>query len=397
MRLLGLTNHYPPLGYGYGAICRDVMRSLGDRGHEVAVLAADEPSPGSHRDGAIEVRRELDHVPAAWRRPVAGLRAEARNQAAVRRALSEGVDAAVVWHMRGICKGALTLLHDAGVPVVYMLGDLWVVYERPGPPLAWSAWQALDRVPPYRGLRHAAGRVAGLGRVRLDAPPIAQEGVVCFASAWLERRYAGLGFRPRTWHVVHNGVPLDGLLGAAPKAADGPLGAAFVGRVDATKGADTAVRAVAAVPGMRLEVAGSGADEAELKALAARLGAADRIRFHGLLERDAALDVLRRADIFVMPGRIEEAFGLVYVEAMAAGAAVVGSALGGAAEICHDGENALVVGPDDDDALTAALRRLDDDRELTRRLAAAGRETAAGYSLTAMMDRLETLIAAAAS
>src|SRR4051794_20500053 len=153
MRLLGLTSFYPPLGYGYGAICRDVMEGLAARDHQAVVLCAG----GGPSDGRVEIRRGLGHVPAAWRRPLAGLRAEAASQRLVRAALSDGVDAALVWHMRGIGKGSLRLLHEAGLPVLYMLGDLWVIYERPGPPVAWRLWPALDRIAPYRALRGLAG------------------------------------------------------------------------------------------------------------------------------------------------------------------------------------------------------------------------------------------------
>src|SRR4051812_18376500 len=220
-------NFYPPLGYGYGAICRDVMEALAERGHRSVVLCAD----GGPSTGRVELRRGLGHVPAAWRKPRAGLHAEAASQRLVRAALAEGVDAALVWHMRGIGKGALSLLHRAGIPVLYMLGDLWVIYERPGPPLTWRLWPALDHRGPYAGLRRAAGRVAGLGRVDLTAPPIEREGIVCFVSQWLRDRYAEVGFPPRHAHVVPNGIRLEDFTG--PRAAsNGDLSVLFAGRLD---------------------------------------------------------------------------------------------------------------------------------------------------------------------
>src|SRR4051794_16636208 len=136
------------------------MEELAGRGHEATVLCA-----AGGAGTAVDVRTGLAHVPAAWRRPVAGWRGEARSQRLVRAALGEGADATLVFHMRGIGKGSLTLLHAAGVPVLYLVGDRWIVYERPGPPAAWPLWPALDRLAPYRALRNAAGAVAGLGRV----------------------------------------------------------------------------------------------------------------------------------------------------------------------------------------------------------------------------------------
>jgi glycosyltransferase involved in cell wall biosynthesis len=377
MRILGLTNFLPPLHYGYGAICADAMAELAARGHAVQVLVADggEGLP-------FPVRPHLAHVPAAWRRPVAGLRAQAVSERAVRAALRGGVDVAIAWHMRGIPKGTLTLLHAAGVPVIYMLGDLWVVYERPGPPAWWRGWQTADRNAAFRAVRGAAGRAAGLGRLRLDPPPIGEQGVCAFTSSWLRERYADAGFRPASAHVVPNGIRLEGRDGG-PRAplAQRDLQVLFAGRADHTKGADVAVAAIARVPGAHLTLAGAGPYAA---------GGA-RVTALGLVSRERVAELMRTADVFVMPGRIEEAFGLVYLEAMAAGAAVVGTATGGAAELVQDEVNGLVVRAGDVAVVAAAIARLRDDAALRERLVAAGRTMAESYSLQRMVDALEAL------
>lgn len=398
MRLLALTNFYPPLGYGYGAISRDAMAALAARGHDVTTLAAGgSQEQAGHR---VRLRTELAHVPAAWRRPVVGLRGELRNQRLVRELLVEGVDAALAWHMRGIGKGALTLLHDAGVPVLYMLGDLWVVYERPGPPAMWRFWQAADRSPAYRRLRAASGRAGGLGRLRLDPPPIAKEGIVCFASEWLRQRYRSVGFEPCRAHVVPNGLPAEAFAEGERPPLDGrDFEIAFAGRLDETKGADVAIRALARVPGARLSLAGDAtrSDLDALHSLVDELHLGERVEFLGLRSRGEVLELMRRADVFAMPGRIEEAFGLVYVEAMAAGAVPVGTGLGAAAEICRDGENCLLVPPGDHLALAAALRRLSDDRALREQLRSVGLTIARSYSLEATLQSVEALIERALS
>jgi glycosyltransferase involved in cell wall biosynthesis len=385
MRILGLTNLYPPLGYGYGAICRDVMRGLAARGHNVSVLCA----AGGEDETQIAVERSLGHAPGAWRRPVSGLRAERATQAAVRAALADGVDAALAWHMRGIGKGALTLLHRAGVPVVYPLGDLWVVYERPGPPVAWRAWSALDDNRAYRALRAGAGRLAGaVTGLELRPPPIAVEGRCAFASEWLRHRYAEAGFMPAHGEVVPNGVDLT-LFPSTPPPR-GAQRALFVGRVDATKGADVAIEAAAQIPGLRLAlIGGAGSEVAEQ---VAALGVGDRVELLGELPRGDLIVRMADYDLLLMPGRIDEGFGLVYLEAMAAGLAVVGTAAGGAAELCTHEVNALVVAPEVG-AVAAAVRRLQNDDALRKRLVAAGRATAERYSLSATVEGLEALTA----
>ncbi len=385
MRILGLTNFYPPLGYGYGAICRDVMRGLARRGHDVRVLCAeggdDEPDLVAHG---------LEHVPGAWRRPVSGLRAERTSQQAVAREIAGGVDAAIAWHMRGIGKGSLTLLHRAGIPVVYALGDLWVVYERPGPPAAWPVWSALDGSHAYRGARNAAGRAAGaITRTELRPPPVAAEGRCAFASDWLRRRYAEAGFAPAHGRVIPNGIDLAPFTGVPAHGT--AARALFVGRVDASKGADIVLDAAAAVPGLTLTMVGGAA--AEISQQVDRLGIADRVRLLGEQPRETVLRLMADHDVFLMPGRIDEGFGLVYLEAMAAGLAVVGTATGGAAEFCKDGANALVVGPRPAE-VSAAIRRLQDDEPLRQRLVTEGRRTAERYSLSTTVDGFEALLSA---
>jgi glycosyltransferase involved in cell wall biosynthesis len=377
MRILGLTNFLAPLNYGYGAICADAMGELAARGHHVEMLVA-----GGGDTTPFPVHRDLLHVPAAWRRPLAGLRAAAAGERAVRAALCSGPDVAIAWHMRGIPKSTLALLHAARVPVVYMLGDLWVVYERPGPPAAWRAWQAADRVAAYRVLRAAAGRVAGLGRARLQAPPSAEQGICAFTSRWLQQRYLQEGFRPAQPHLVPNGIRLEGRDGGPRPPLEGrDMRMLFAGRADTTKGADVAVAAIARLHRAHLTIAGDGPYAV----------GGEHVSALGLVERARVAELMRATDVFVMPGRIEEAFGLVYLEAMAAGAVVVGTALGGAAELVRDGVNGLVVAPDDVEALAAAVARVRDDATLRARLSDGGRATAAGYSLARMTDALEAL------
>lgn len=371
-----------PLHYGYGAICADAMGGLAARGHNVEMLAADggEGLP-------FRVHRTLAHVPAAWRRPIRGIRAQIASEHAVREALQADVDVAIAWHMRGIPKGALTRLHAAGVPVIYMLGDLWVVYERPGPPAWWRGWQAADRSAAYRTARAMAGRAAGCGRLRFDPPPIAEQGICAFASRWLQQYYAREGFRPAHAHLVPNGIRLEGRSGRPrPPLPGRDLRVLFAGRADATKGADVAVAAIARVPGTHLTIAGGGRWAVS----------SERVTALGMVSREHVAQLMRDTDVFVMPGRIDEAFGLVYLEAMAAGAVVVGTATGGAAEFVHDGVNGLVV-PPKTSAVVEAIARLRDDDSLRAGLSQAGVATAAIYSLDRMVDTLEDLATSARS
>ena len=397
LRVLGMTNFYPPAAAGgYGEICADVMRALAARGHDVTMLITAEsarrgaPAP----DEPVDVRPELDYVLAAWRHPRRGLRAVVRDQQAVKAAIARGVDVALVWHMRGVMKTSLRLLHEAQIPVLYMLHDRWVLYERPGPWLA--PWSRIDRLG-LGAARERAGSAAP-GKLELRAPPIERDGIVCFVSEWLRREYARLGWRPRTWYVVPGGVDAARFRSArAQPPAHPPERLLFSGRIHPTKGLDVAVRALALAPSaLKLSVAGP-VDEPEhlarVRALAGELGVADRIEWLGALPRSSVVAELGRHDVVVHPSTGVEAGILGVAEALAAGALLVTSAPGAPRDYVRHGENALVFPPGDARALAHHLERLCGDPALARTLRTGGERTAAALSLDAVLDRVEAILA----
>ncbi|MBV9657771.1 MAG: glycosyltransferase family 4 protein [Verrucomicrobia bacterium] len=130
----------------------------------------------------------------------------------------------------------------------------------------------------------------------------------------------------------------------------------------------------------------------ELRALATRLGIADRVRFLG--QRDDVPRLLAAADIFCQPNTGPEPFGIVFVEALYAGLPVVTAAHGGALEIL-DATCARLVPPADADALAAALRDLIEQPNLRAKLGAAGPAHAdALCSPARVLPRLCELLAA---
>ncbi|WP_299539336.1 glycosyltransferase [uncultured Streptomyces sp.] len=140
---------------------------------------------------------------------------------------------------------------------------------------------------------------------------------------------------------------------------DGAFVAGGVGRLVPGKRFDLLVRAVAALPGVRLVLAGDGPERAALTALAARLGAGDRITLLGELADGGpgpdVPDLLGAVDVFVSPSR-EESFGLAVLEALAAGLPVLYRACPAIEDLpAAFAPHAVRVG-DDAASLTAALR-----------------------------------------
>lgn len=117
---------------------------------------------------------------------------------------------------------------------------------------------------------------------------------------------------------------------------------------------------------------------ANLERLVAETGLTERVSFTG--ERDDVPVVLRASDVVLVPSW-EEPFGRTVVEGMALGVPVVATAVGGPAEIIEHGRTGLLVEPHDPQALADAIRQLLDDGALAQRIAAAGRERAAEFSL----------------
>lgn len=102
-----------------------------------------------------------------------------------------------------------------------------------------------------------------------------------------------------------------------------------------------------------------------------------------------AIEALRRSLFTVAPSLWPEPFGIVALEAAAAGKPVVASDIGGLRDIVADGETGLLVTPDDRDALAGAMRRLIDDGELRGRFGEAARARAESFSAAAIVPRFE--------
>jgi len=100
-------------------------------------------------------------------------------------------------------------------------------------------------------------------------------------------------------------------------------------------------------------------------------------------------------ELFVLPSR-HEPFGIVNMEAMASGKAIVATSVGGVPEIVRDGENGMLVPPDDPQALADAINRLLDDDPLRRRLGQAGRARAWNFAWSTITDQYLAVYEAAA-
>jgi glycosyltransferase involved in cell wall biosynthesis len=155
-----------------------------------------------------------------------------------------------------------------------------------------------------------------------------------------------------------------------------------IGRLADKKGVDVLVDALVRVPEVRVEIIGDGPDRQALEDRARRLGVADRVRFLGRQPKTAVLQALGRAEAVAIPSKVGaggdmEGTPVVLCEAMAAGAPVVASDLGGLGECIVDGKTGLLVPPGDVDGLAAALQKMTSGAVDLEALGAAAAEEAA--------------------
>ena len=233
-------------------------------------------------------------------------------------------------------------------PVTLRLGRTRLLWR-----IAPAARRLLARRAWVRGVRGAAGLVANsTNTARL-----------------VRRTFPGL---TRDVHVIPPGVG-DGLFQEpAPRRADGTLRLLTVSRLTraaARKNVDGVLQALALLddPGVRYTVVGDGDDRPRLEALARSLGVADRVAFTGEVEEGALRRAYRDADLFVLAPIATrddvEGFGIVYLEANAAGVPVLASRAGGAVDAVEDGVNGLLLGESSPGAIAAGVRRFVAERD----------------------------------
>jgi glycosyltransferase involved in cell wall biosynthesis len=191
--------------------------------------------------------------------------------------------------------------------------------------------------------------------------------------------------------TIYNGVDTGVFAPGAPNGpgaalrssldlADGQLLVVLVGSEWARKGLEPAIRALAGAPRWSLAVAGEGDREA-FQALADQLGVAERIRWLGV-RADIQL-VYQAADAFVFPTSYET-FSLVTFEAAATGLPILATPVSGVRELIEDGRNGFLI-TREPAIIAERLNRLAEDPQLRRRLGAAARKSALGYSWERMV------------
>lgn len=247
-----------------------------------------------------------------------------------------------------------------------------------GTPVVGTFHAAADELAWYRLLSPVLRAIASRITVRA---------AVSGAARALAEKYFG-----GEYVILPNGIEPAEFAGVDPyPRAAGEFVLLFVGRLEPRKGCEILLEAWprirSEVPGATLWIAGDG-PEGDLLRERARSAGLESVDFLGRVSRDELAGRYRTADAFCAPSLGGESFGIVLLEAMAAGTPVVASDLPGYAEVVEDGRDGLLFERSDPEALAARVCELARDDGLRVQLASRGPARAAEFAWEALVPRV---------
>jgi phosphatidylinositol alpha-mannosyltransferase len=201
-------------------------------------------------------------------------------------------------------------------------------------------------------------------------------------------------FFPGDYKVIPNGVDVPRFANAVPVARwqDGTPNVLFVGRMEPRKGLLDLLKAHRILrrtgSGNRLLIVGSGPQEREARRYVATRGLKE-VEFLGRVSDAEKAQLFQTVDVFASPATGGESFGIVLLEAMAAGAPIVCSDIHGYKGVVRRGREGLLVPPHQPKALAQAIARLLGDPELRAEIGANGRARAEAFSWPRVAARVE--------
>jgi glycogen synthase len=406
MRLLFLSNFYPPLAIGgYELWCEEVATKLNERGHTVHILtsryglqhctAQADPLPVQR---TLNLMTDLDYYAPArflrdWRTE------EEHNRRELLSAISASQpDVVLVWGMWNL---SLNLPYWAEhlLPgrVAYYLSSYW--------PIDVDAHHAYWNAPANsllgralkQPLRHWANR-----RLRTAGYPPALRfchSVCC--SHYVRNTLIAAKAVPSETGVLQGGTDPAPFLAAAaerPPAADRQLRLLYFGRLVSDKGVHTILEALAILNAqidlsrLRLTILGSGHPDYEdsLRRFVEQNQLTDCVDFISQVHRSDVPKYLGQHDVYLFSSIWAEPMARSVMEAMAAKLLVIGSEVGGQMEMLQNGVNSLTFSAGDAAGLARQIALALADPELRVRLAAAGQSLVlSDFTLDRMVDRIE--------
>jgi glycogen(starch) synthase len=384
MRIVLPTEVFPPKAGGAGWSARALALGLKDAGHDVSVITT---AAGPERERDVPVIR-LESAGGPFRR--------GRESELFRKALSEMASQADIIHAQHSLSALGALKLSPRHKVVVTVRDHW-------PVCFWSTRISQGALCPQCStpgmLRCIKGRLpvmsapVAIPYMKWDladkrrALSEADAAIAVSQSIAVELRAAHI---PRV-HVLPNMVDAQEVAAIAaepPKVALPDRFLLFVGKLEANKGAQHLIHAVARCrASLPLVILGSGSHESQVRAEAAALGV--EVATPGWAERDDVLRAMKRATALVFPSTWPEPFSRVLLEALALGTPIAAMDTGGTSELIENDVSGLLAR--DRDELGDAVGRIVHDGNVRTRLTEGARLRARDFSPEKLIPRYESL------
>ncbi len=297
-----------------------------------------------------------------------------------------------------ICRITLSLRLASRIKAVLSEEKFDVVHlHEPFMPMLCSAVLRFSNVPNI-GTFHACDGSPGynvcwpIGRIILKRRLLKLDGKIAVSKPAMEFAHK---YVPGYYNIIPNGIDLEHFspdVTPIQEFCDGKQNILFVGRLEPRKGLNYLIRAYQQVkqeiPNSRLIVVGPGTRlRKKYEKWIMRNGLKDVV-FIGYASQADLPRYYKTADIFCSPATGRESFGIVLLEAMAVGKAIVATNIEGYASVVTHGEDGLLVPPKDSRGLAQTLVSLLNDKTLRQKMGARGRLTARQYSWEHVAQRV---------
>lgn len=391
MKILFITDRYPPYYEGgYEINCEITAKTLQRKGHEIFILTSDygidRPQINSNVYRLLHSLKRQANKGFHRRMAEVGNALSARKNFRITKKVVDEIkpDIAYIWRMGSISIFPLCAIQSFGLPMVYSLGDYWLLeYDTD-----FKEKNLLKRA--YRYLIH--------GGLAFDS--LKFENLITVSKA-LKKSYDASGFAKKVT-VIPRGIPDHYIVSDfEPRGLDKrSIKLLYAGRVVPEKGAHIAIESLNYLyqskqlkdQNVSLHIVGSGPDEyiTDLKKLVSDYGLSEKIKFISAMTRDDLLKLYSEYDIMLMPAIWEEPFANTVLESMARNLPVIASRVGGIPELIEDGVTGILVPPDNINLLAEAIMKLISDPDLYGRLKAAGPQTVwQKYRQEVITDQIE--------